>query len=252
MNKLFLVSIILLTILNSQTASKVSKKTIIVGHRGASGYEPENTLRSFKRAIKMGAPMIELDVFQCKSGEIVVMHDETVDRTTNGKGYVKDLNWGYLKNLDAGSGEHVPLLSQVFDLVNKKVTINIEIKDPEATKSVANLIREYIKNKNWSTDNFIVTSFNLTALKDFHKYCPEVKTGALFEDKLNNYIELTKQIGAQYLVLDYKLVTKNIINQAHESNLSVFVYTVNDKKLAKNLALLGVDGIITNYPDILS
>lgn len=120
---------------------------LIVGHRGASGYEPENTLLSFERAIAMGVDMIELDVYVCKTGQLVVMHDDTINRTTNGKGKVMELTWDTLKKYDAGKGEHIPLLSQVFDLVNKRIIINIELKGPHTAKPVAELINYYVTNK---------------------------------------------------------------------------------------------------------
>ncbi len=156
-----------------------SKKPIVVGHRGACGYEPENTLRSFKRAIDMGVQMIELDVYVCRSGELVVMHDDTIDRTTNGQGNIMDLSWDILKKYDAGKGEHIPLLSEVFDLVDKRVIIDVELKGSNAAKPVADLISYYIKNKNWSYNNFLVTSFNNSEVFEFNKYCPQVKTGVI-------------------------------------------------------------------------
>jgi glycerophosphoryl diester phosphodiesterase len=116
----------------------------IIGHRGASGYEPENTLRSFQKAIDLGVEMIELDVYTCKSGELVVMHDDKVNRTTNGNGYVFNMTLTELKTLDAGKGEKVPTLVEVFDLINKKIAINVELKGEGTAESTAELIQKYI------------------------------------------------------------------------------------------------------------
>jgi glycerophosphoryl diester phosphodiesterase len=226
-------------------------KPLIIGHRGASGYEPENTLRSFARAVQMGADMIELDVFLCKSGEIVVIHDEKVERTTNGNGSVKKMSLAELKKLDAGKGERIPLLSEVFDLVDKRIKINIEIKDSNAPKAVACLISEYVKNKGWSYDHFLVSSFDHDAIQKFYVYCPQVKTGALFNWYSLRFVHKTKRAHADFAILDCRSVTRRRINHLHECDLSVYTYTVNNSATARQLASMGIDGIITNYPDIL-
>jgi glycerophosphoryl diester phosphodiesterase len=232
------------------TMTLSSKSVAIIGHRGASGYEPENTLRSFKRAITMGADMIELDVRLGKLGELVVIHDDTIDRTTNGVGKIRDLSWDALKKYDAGKGEHIPLLSEVFDLVNKQVTIMIELKDPGTAKAVAELITSYVQNKEWSYNNFIVMSFDCGVIKEFHNQYPEITTGVIFEDKAIDPVDSAKKAGSQYVIIHYKLTTKRLITKAHASGLKVFPYTINSKTLAKKLRTLHIDGIITDYPDI--
>ena len=118
-----------------------------IGHRGACVYEPENTLRSFARALELGADMIEFDVHVCASGEAVVIHDAALKRTTNGLGYVKDKTLEELKTLDAGKGEKIPVLEEVFDLVNKRAGLNIELKSENAPVKVCSVIREYITEK---------------------------------------------------------------------------------------------------------
>lgn len=241
---------------------KAFSKPIIIAHRGASGYEPENTLRSFKRALEMGSFMIELDVFLCKpekmeNSPIIVIHDETIDRTTNGHGQVNEIPWEILKKYDAGKGEHIPLLSEVFDLVDKikghkNIVIDIELKDPNAVKPVADLINDYIKNNKWSPHNFIVSSFDHHAIKKFHEYLPEVKTGAIFFKSKNDLVKETEQIKATYIILDYESITQTLITKAHSQGLFVLVYTVNNSSIARELAKWQVDGIITDYPDILN
>src|SRR6056297_2287931 len=99
-----------------------------IGHRGAMGYEPENTLRSFKKAIELNVDMVELDVYVCSSGELVVIHDDKVDKTTNGKGYVSEKSFDELRKLDAGMGEKIPTLQEVLDLIDKRAKVNIELK----------------------------------------------------------------------------------------------------------------------------
>jgi glycerophosphoryl diester phosphodiesterase len=227
-----------------------SKQPLIIAHRGASGYEPENTLCSFRRALDMGADMIELDVYVCKSGEVVVIHDETIDRTTNGIGSVAELNWATLQTYDAGKGESIPLLSQVFDLVDKRLIINVELKDIHAAQPVAQLIAEYIQNKQWSYNHFIISSFDHDALVRLRAYNPLLHIGALFEGGTEQ-VFITKELGAKYVIVDYESVTKNLVDTAHANGLEIFAYTVNTAQLAHVLQRLAIDGIITNYPDIL-
>lgn len=231
--------------------SPVSQLPIIVGHRGASGYEPENTLRSFKRAIEMGVQMIELDVHLCKSGEIIVLHDDTIDRTTNGTGSVKELSWDVLKTYDAGKGEHIPLLSQVFDLVDRRVAIITEIKDPQAVQPVAQLIDDYVREKGWSYNDFIVASFDHDAIVRFSALCPLVKTGAVFDEHENDIVARTVRAQAAYAMVHHNSVTQKLIAEAHAHAIKVFAYTINTKFLAQQVSVLHIDGIITNYPDVL-
>jgi glycerophosphoryl diester phosphodiesterase len=200
----------------------------------------------------MGASMIELDVYQCKSGQIVVIHDPTIDRTTNGSGAVADMTFEQLQTYDAGKGEHIPLLSQVFDLVNKQIPLMIELKDGSAVKPVADLIEQYVRDKKWSYDSFIVTSFDHYAIKGLKKMNPHIKTGVIFEGIPIGLAQIATRAGAQYAILYYDSVTPAFIKDAHKRGVKLFSYTVNSKPLAQKLIAQGIDGIITNYPDILS
>lgn len=229
-----------------------SNQLIIVGHRGASGYEPENTLKSFERAIEMGVSMIELDVYVCASGELVVIHDDSVDRTTDGTGMVEDGTWEELRQLDAGNGQRIPQLVQVFNLVDKRVAIDIELKGASTPKPVAELIEKYVKTKQWSYDHFMISSFDHELVAEFHKACPEVKIGLLFDEQTLGVIDEVKKAKARYAILDYYSVTKEFIADAHAQNIQVFAYTVNAKEVADELKQLGIDGIITDYPDIFT
>jgi len=136
-----------------------------IGHRWAAGYEPENTLASFKKAIDLNVDMIELDVYLCKTGELVVLHDPKVDRTTNGIGYIEEKTFEEVRNLDAGKGEKIPTLKEVFELTNRKVKINIELKWAGTAKPVSKLIKEYVENKWREYDDFMISSFDHYELK---------------------------------------------------------------------------------------
>ena len=230
------------------TMSVSIKPFVVSAHRGASAYEPDNTLRSFKRAIDMGAQMIELDVHLCKTGQIVVIHDAFIGKPAKA---IKDLTWDELQKYDVGKGEKIPLLSHVFDLVDKRAIINIELKAPNTAKPVAELIAQYIKTKKWSSNNFLITSFDHYWVREFHRYAPKVPTGVLFECNPIGYAQIATRANAQYAVMYYEWLTKEFVHDAHARGIKVFVYTVNDKALAQKLRNFNIDGIISNYPDIL-
>lgn len=221
----------------------------IIGHRGAAGHEPENTLISFKKALELDVDMIELDVYVLKTGEVVIMHDNKVDRTTNGKGYVMDYSFFDLRKLDAGNGQKVPLLSEVLDLIDKRMPVNIELKGQGTAKSVAALIELYKNEKGWTEDLFVVSSFNHIELAEFIRLMPSVKTGALSEGILLGYSEFAERLGSSSANISAEFVTPELVEDAHKRNLEVFVYTVNDESEIARMRSLGVDGVFTNYPD---
>ncbi len=221
---------------------------LIIAHRGASGYEPENTLRSFARAIELGADMIELDVQLCRTGELVVIHDDTVDRTTNGHGWVAELSLEELRQLDAGLGERIPTLAEVFDLVDRRVPINVELKSPGVAKPVSKLIATY-RTKGWDADRFMVSSFDHPELLRFHKLQPNIRIGALYETIPSDYFTTLDALGAWSINVSLKAVNRALVEAVHQRGLKIFVYTVNEASDIKNMSALGVDGIFTNFPD---
>ena len=143
-----------------------------IGHRGAMGYAPENTLKSFDLAIQMGAPMIEIDVTQCASGEAVVIHDDRVDRTTNGEGYVSDLSLAELKKLDAGDGEQIPTLKETLDALRGKCHLNVELKSERVVEEVVKVLLMELQAGNWDASTLMISSFDHHALRKFQKLMP--------------------------------------------------------------------------------
>ncbi len=224
-------------------------KMQIIAHRGASGYELENSLSSFKKAIEMGVDGIELDVYRCKTGELVVIHDEKINRVTNGTGYVQDFTLDELKSFDLKNGEKIPTLNEVLDLVNKKIIVDIELKGENTGEPVEQAIKDYAQNKGWSYYNFLVTSFNHIELRHFHELCDEVKIGVLISGIPIGYTQFAKDLGAKFVVLSKSFINKKFVDNAHAKNLQVFVYTINDVDDFEKMKNLGVDVIITNYPD---
>lgn len=228
-----------------------SKSFIKIGHRGAMGYEPENTLLSFKKALELGVDAIELDVYVCKTGELVVIHDDKVDRTTNGGGYVMEKTFDELRKLDAGKGEKIPTLSEVLDLVNRKVKVNIELKGVGTAKPVSDLVKYYVGNKGWNFDDFIVSSFNHYELKEFSALSPNVKIGVLIVGIPLGFAEFAEKLNAYSVNLCVEFINQEFVDDAHKRGMKVFVWTVNDLDEIKRIKSLGVDGIFSNFPDRL-
>ncbi len=223
-----------------------------IGHRGACGYAPENTLKSFQKAIDLGVDMIELDVQLCKSGELVVIHDDTVDRTADGSGFVKKLKLKNLKKLDAGAGERIPTLEEVLNLVNRRIRINIELKRPKTAKPVLEIIDKCIRNKGWNIDDFVISSFSRSELKKARAINPLIQMGFLisrFRLLDHWWLSFAKKIRASFIGPSLKIISKRLIRKAHKHGLRVYIWTVNDPKDIERMRRWGADGIFSNFPD---
>lgn len=214
-----------------------------IGHRGASGHAPENTLKAFQLAIDMGCPWIELDVYAVE-GELIVIHDDDVDRTTNGTGAVMDKTFEQLRELDAGDGEKIPTLREVMALCLGKVAINIELKGPDTAEPVNRLLPEML-DAGWRPEDISISSFYHDELA---KAAPGFKRGALFH-KSANYIADARKLDAFSINLATKLVTAEVVDQAHEQGFAVWVYTTNTREEMERMKALGVDAVFTNFPD---
>lgn len=215
---------------------------LCIAHRGASGHAPENTLKAFQLAIEMGCPWIELDVYHV-DGELVVIHDEDVRRTTNGRGTVMGLGFAKLRELDAGAGEKIPTLQEVLDLCVGRVAINVELKGPDTAAPVSELLRTALSN-GWQADQFMISSFDH---KELAKADPQFKRGALFH-KATDYYGKAKALSATHINLAQRLATKEAIDLGHKYGFQVLVYTVNTRNEMQAMKNIGADGVFTNYP----
>jgi len=218
----------------------------IIAHRGASAYEPENTLRSVNKALEMRADMIEVDVRSSKDDTIVVFHDENVKRTTNGDGYVKDLTLEELKKLDAGKGQRIPTLKEVIDSVRQKAILVIEIKVRDIEESVVKIVeRESIEK------GVIITSFYHPIVRNVKELNPTIKTGVIFKCHPVKPSELASNAQANALFPEHKYISQQMVEETHKHNLEIYPWTVEDLDKASYLIKIGVDGVVTNKPDIL-
>jgi glycerophosphoryl diester phosphodiesterase len=224
--------------------------TIIkVAHRGASGYEPENTLLAFKKAMKLNADMIELDVHACKTGELVVMHDDTVDRTTNGKGRVEDMTLEELKGLELQKGERIPTLEEVLDFTDRKIKLNIELKAKNIALQVRAIIEEHVGENGWSYEDFLISSFHHKELAEMKQVDPEIRIGVLTEVVPPGYLKFAEEIKAYSVDAPINRIDGKFVEKAHEMGLKVFVYAANNSGEIEKAKKLNVDYICSDFPD---
>ncbi len=229
-----------------------------IGHRGASGRFPENTLSSFRAAIEAGAEMCELDVQMTRDGVAVVIHDDTVDRTTDGHGPVAGLTLAELKRLDAGAwfdrkfaGERIPTLDEVLAAVKDRCALDIELKAKHSERQVCELMRKHRAIDTSSTMPGMISSFEWDLLWRAREIEPAIRIGMLAEKNPARLI--AEAIARRVAAINprFDLATAEFCEQAHRSGLKVYVWTVDAPEAMRALADNGVDGIVTNYPERL-
>lgn len=234
------------------------KQPIIFAHRGASAYAPENTIAAFVLALDQGADAIELDAKLSADGQVVVMHDETVDRTTDGSGSVKSLTLADLQSLEAGSkfpplfkSEKVPSLEQVFEAVGRKIFINVELSNYSTPKDdLVDKVIALVKKYNLE-DRVLLSSYNLIALIQSRKLLPEVALGFLIYAGLGEIALRSRLVRFGPLLAlhsSFKDVTSYLIQSTHQAKSRIHAYTVNQPEQIQQLYRAGVDGIFTDDP----
>jgi glycerophosphoryl diester phosphodiesterase len=214
-----------------------------IGHRGAKGYEPENTLISFQKALDLNVDGIELDVHLSLDKEIMVIHDDTIDRTTIGQGLVKSFSATQLKELG------IPTLTEVFDLVNRNCFINIELKGIGTAEPVNDLIHHYISDKKWKTSNFLISSFDWKMLEEFQLMNPKIRNGVLTEESIEDALTFAKKTKAFSIHPDYRLLTEENVALMQKNGFEVFPWTVNSTEDIQKIKSFNVNGIISDFPD---
>jgi glycerophosphoryl diester phosphodiesterase len=222
-----------------------------IAHRGAKGYEPENTLKSFQKALDLNADGIELDVHLSSDGHLIVIHDETIERTANGKGLVNTFSLSELKTFLIDGKYQIPTLKEVFDLVDKKCVINIELKGIGTAGKVVSLIEEYIADKNWNYEDFIVSSFDWGLLQETSNLNSNIPIGVLTEEDLDKALAFAELIKAHSIHPDYQLLNAENVKQIQEKGFLVLPWTVDDEEDIQKIKSYHVDGIISDFPDKL-
>ena len=232
-----------------------------IAHRGATGYAPENTVAGFDLAVDMKADYIEIDVQRSKDGELVVIHDTSVDRTTDGTGKVGDLTFDYLRSLDAGSwkgeqfaGEPIPTFEEILDRYHGKVGILIELKAPELYPGIEEQVADKLKERNLDkpqNEKIIIQSFNFESMKTMDQLLPNVPIGVLTSNRADTTAEALQEFSAyaDWFNPSYGIVTKELVNQVHSLGMQIGSWTVRSQDAADFLFEMDVDAIITDYPD---
>lgn len=246
-------------------------KIYTIAHRGASGYAPENTIPAFEQALDMKSDYIELDIQLTKDLVPVVIHDGTVNRTTNGKGYVKDYTLEQLMTLDAGSwfnekypmfareiyaGLRIPTLDQVFERFGKEVAYMIEIKDPNLNSNIESVLNEHILKYDL-TDYVSIHSFSEASLRRFHAINASIPLYQIVWYDFSvykiseSYINRLKTYAVG-ISPNFQKINAGYVAQVKNSGLKIFPYTVNYQVNMDKAVLWGVDGVHTNFPDRFS
>ena len=239
-------------------------RTAVIAHRGFSGARPENTLAAVRAAIDVGADMVEVDVTLTADGHVVCIHDDTVNRTTNGSGPVTSFELDELQRLDAGSwfssdwaGERIPTMEDVLDLSNGRILVNIEIKSEVVTPEVQGGIAEKVVrmiNRLGMSDRVIVSSFEPRALQQVRTIDPRIVTASLFNKKIHRGwapSDVVEGVDSRALNISQKRVTPALMDQCRTHGIPVGVYTVNTEGDMRKMIGSGVHAIFTNYPDQL-
>jgi len=223
------------------------KGLLCIGHRGAMGHAPENTLASFQKALDLGAPCVELDVYNV-DGKLMVFHDDRLERTTNGSGYLLDQNFDYLRSLDAGNGENIPTLREVFQEIDLRAGVNIELKGPDTARPVVEFISA-LRKHGWSDNLILVSSFNHRELAEVRRIDSRIRLGAMIVGLPVDDAAFAAVLGAYSVHLSLEFVDRRVVDDAHSRGLRVFVFTVNHPDDICKMEELGVDGVFTNYPE---
>ncbi|MFT4412834.1 glycerophosphodiester phosphodiesterase [Fredinandcohnia humi] len=242
-------------LLSEEDATKV----YIIGHRGAAGYAPENTIAAFDKAVELKADYIELDVQMTKDGELVVIHDPMIDRTTNGTGAVKDFTLQELKQYDAGSwfhstfkNEKIPSFREIINRYSSTIGLLIELKDPELYPGIEVKLAKELKRANLHkrTDHsIIVQSFNRESIRTFHRLLPSVPTGilSLLPFSSAHLKEVSKY--STYLNCFYPILTPRYLREIKKHGLTPFVWPVNTRDAFQSIYKTGINGITTDFPN---
>lgn len=221
-----------------------------IGHRGAKGHITENTLESVKKALDLGVDGVEIDVHRCASGQLVVLHDFTVDRMTNGTGEISKYTLQQLKQLDVKGHCKIPTLSEVLKFIDNKCLLNVELKGHDTAEEASRLLDFFVEKKGWDYNNIIVSSFQFNLLEQVYKVNKKIPLGILTDTNLEEAVDFAKKIKAVSIHPDYTMLTQEIVENL-KTDFKVITWTVNNLKPIKRIKSYGVDGIISDFPNRL-
>jgi len=222
-----------------------------IGHRGSKGYIAENTLESIKHAILLGVDGIEIDVFKCLSGELVLSHENNLKRLTGKSGQLEKLTLGELKKFLVVGKYKIPTLTDVLQTIETPFFVNIELKGLNTAQSTSKIITNLSKSTSWRLENFIISSFNWNELEQFRSIDKNTPVGVLLSNSMsiNEAIEFGKKINAQAINPNFKLLNEKTVKKIKNNGFKIYTWTVNSKDNINYMKKLKVDGIISDFPD---
>lgn len=219
------------------------KKPLIIGHRGAMGYETENTLLSFQKALDLFVDMIEIDVYLIKTGELVVFHDKTLKRLASSLENIEDLTLEEVKNINLIGNHQIPTLIEVIEFINKRVPINIELKGENTALPTHKIL------ENYPNHHFLISSFQWNELELMRKINSKIPIALLSQQNHLIAIPLAKKLKAIAINPWFYTLTKHEVEEIHKNGFLVYTYTVNEIIDIKEAIYFGVDGMFCNFPD---
>ena len=226
-----------------------SNSFIVCGHRGAMGHETENTIASINKGVALKADMLEIDVFKIKTGELVVFHDDNMERLTNGKGKIEEYSFDELRKVLVAGKHQIPTLEEVIIALDKKAVLNIELKGENTAEDTHRIIAEFRK-KGWKNKDFFISSFRVNELKKMRALDQKIAIGLLtYKDPLETILKVGKELKAQAINPYYKMLTAENVAIMKANNFKVLPWTVNEPAEIAALQKLKVSGIITDFPD---
>ena len=225
--------------------------TLSIGHRGAKGYVAENTYESISKAIELGVDGIEIDVFKCASGELVLFHDKNLQELTGESGLIENLTIKELENFLVLGKYKIPTLKDILTRIEKPLIVNIELKGLNTAKAASQIIADLSKNTSWTIENFIISSFNWDELEQFRSIDKNTPVGVLVSKSMsiNEAIEFGKRINAQAIHPNFKLLNDKAVKKIKNNGFKIYTWTVNNEDDINFMKKLKVDGIISDYPD---
>ena len=244
-------NILLLTFITFLGSCLSNKDLIVVGHRGAMGHALENTIESVKKAIELNVDGIEIDVFKSKTGELVVYHDPFLSRLSNSNAFIEQISLDSIKKIELIGGYFIPTLKEIVDIIPEKIFLNIELKGEDTAFQTNKIIINYLNTYNFPVSKFIISSFRWDELKKIRSFNKDIPIAILVDSlyKIDDAIKLAKQINAVALNPNNEFITKEIVNKIQSKNIKVYPYTINTPRNIRRMRSMGVDAIITDYPE---
>lgn len=224
-------------------------KPLVIGHRGAMGYETENTIASIQKALDLNVDCIEVDVFKIKSGELVVFHDDDLKRLAGIDANIESYTLDELRKVTLTDGSTIPTLEEVLNVIDKKCRFNIELKGANTATDTYKMISSYIAEHGWTKKDFIISSFRWDELEKMRSLDKDMPLAVLIGNDPLNALEVAEKLNAEAINPHFSKLTAENVAAIHRKGFKIYTWTVNEEADIARMADLKVEGVITNYPD---